>query len=496
MQFGLIEAIRHWGTYRPDKVALYSNGRSFTYGCLLGKSEAAAKAILDTTDGHRIAVATQQKAAFVMSLLGVMRAGKSAVILNTRLADKRLQVTIDDTTPDAIVQDLALGNSLASTALAAVPRVILDSVNKSSSPNVPWPEYEASEEWGIVFSSGSTGVPKGIERDHDSMVTEVIGWSLELPLTRHSVFYIGRPLFYTGGLVLTLASLFVGATVIANDYRDDENSDEVWSDYIRESGRHVVEWAFFVPDQLRAFLAAQHRSSTPGKYILVMGAPISGETKLAARDRLGSDIVESWGNSESLGTITEPQDLDERPDSVGRPFLTDELFVVDDELRICAKGEIGRLAGAHTAGFRKYTNRPEETKIVKRESLILSDDIGYMDQDGFFYVKGRVQDRVVRGHTSVFLPDIAENLRARSEVQEADVCAVDNDNEIDLVAAVVLKQRSTATPADYCKTLNADLPSDEQLSRVAILAALPRLPSGKIDRLELHRQVSVARSSQ
>ena len=66
-----------------------------------------------------------------------------------------------------------------------------------------------------------------------------------------------------------------------------------------------------------------------------MGAPISGNEKRAARVALRSNIVESWGNSESLGTITEPNDLDSRPDSVGRPFLTDELLVVDDSLQPC-----------------------------------------------------------------------------------------------------------------------------------------------------------------
>ena len=158
MQFGLIDAIRHWGTYRPDKIALHSNGRSFTYGYLLAKAEATAKAVLDRTDGPRVAVATQHKAAFVMSLLGVMRAGKSAVVLNTRLVDDRLRVTIDDTKPNAIVQDLALANRLASTVLATVPRVIVDSVKEGSLQNVPWPKCKNSDEWGIVFSSGSTGV--------------------------------------------------------------------------------------------------------------------------------------------------------------------------------------------------------------------------------------------------------------------------------------------------------------------------------------------------
>ena len=235
------------------------------------------------------------------------------------------------------------------------------------------------------------------------MITEIMGWCLELPLTRQSVFYIGRPLFYTGGLVLALASLFVGATLIVNDYHDDSDADEVWSDFEQHLLAHEVDWAFFVPDQLRAFTRLGRAPKRAATTILVMGAPISGDEKRKARDTLGSQIVESWGNSESLGTITEPRDLDLRPDSVGRPFLTDELWVVDETLTPCAPNERGRIAGGETAGFEEYSSRPEATLEVKRKKLIISDDIGYTDECGYFYVTGRDQDILLRGNTLVSL---------------------------------------------------------------------------------------------
>ena len=488
MQFGLIEAVSHWGRYRPDKVALISNHRPINYSTLLLKAENIAQAILDTTSGRRVAVATGRKTSFIAALLGVMRAGRSAVVLNPLLPEDEFGVTIDDTKPDAIVQDRDAASRLPSSTLISVPRVIVDALENHSSRNIAWPDYKPTDEWGIVFSSGSTGTPKGIERDHNSMITEIIGWSLELPLTKDSVFYIGRPIFYTGGLVLSLSSLFVGGTIITNDYRDGDDPEEVWSDYERESEVQPIEWAFFVPDQLRAFTTAKHRLGTPGKSILVMGAPITGAEKRAARDVLGSQIVESWGNSESLGTITEPEDLDLRPNSVGRPFLTDALFVVDDNLDICKPGEIGRLAGAETAGFREYSNRPEATNAVKRKRLIISDDIAHMDEEGYFYVKGRVQDLVVQGSTTVYLSDIEDELRKHRYIKEAAVCAIDDD-KVEIVAAIVPSQELWLTAEKYCVSLNSKLDAAQSLSRVVLMTALPHLPSGKVDRLELRRQI-------
>jgi acyl-coenzyme A synthetase/AMP-(fatty) acid ligase len=328
-----------------------------------------------------------------------------------------------------------------------------------------------------------------IERDHESIVTEIVGWCLELPLNRSSVFYVGRPLFYTGGLVLALSSLFVGATVIANDYEEDDDTAEVWDDYQRELSERDVEWAFFVPDQIRSFSKVEPKPKRHSTFVLVMGAPISGAEKRAARDALGSQVVESWGNSESLGTITEPEDLDQRPDSVGRPFLTDELQVVDETLRECPPGEIGRIAGAETAGFQKYSNRPDATKEVKRNALIISDDIGRCDEDGYFYVAGRDQDVVLRGKTSLVLPRIADKVRTCDGIAGVEVCASDGEGDLEIAAAVVLAPGRSSTGDELCDELNAALDIEEHLSRVVVVEALPRLASGKVNRLAVHARL-------
>ena len=492
MQFGLLEAVRHWGRYRPGKVALYSNQHPFTFAELLAKAEDAACAILDTARGPRVALATQQKAAFLIGLLGIMRAGKSAVILNHGLSNEGLRVTVDDTEPDLFVRDGDMAATGKFDAFGGAPCVLVGNGAGSSSGDLPWPECKPDDEWGIVFSSGTTGVPKGICRDHWSMVTEILGWTLELPLTRDSVFYVARPLYYTGGLVLALSCLFVGGTLIANDYRNADDAEEVWSDYEREASTRRIDWSFFVPDQLRALVTTGSTLNASGENILVMGAKIGGSTKRAARQLLDSKIVESWGNSEALGTITEPDDLDERPESIGRPFLTDDLFVVDADDKRCGPGELGRLAGSETAGFREYANRPDATQTVKRDGMIVSEDLAYMDEQGYFYIRGRVQDLVVRGGVSVFLPDVAEKVRERPEVREADVHAFEGPNDPILVAVIVLADGLEVSDADYCREVNASLRPEERLARIVVREDLPRLPSGKVDRVRLRQDIAEA----
>ena len=486
MQFGLLEAVRHWSQYRRDEVALISNEQRITYGELYLQAEGLAKAIHSQQPHRRVAVTTQRKSAFLAALLGVMRAGKSAILLNPCLSEESLRVTISDTEPELVVQDRQLAQAWFPPVLDGIPTIIADDIKPGHLSDVPWPERLSDSEWGVVFSSGSTGVPKGVVRDHNSMITEIMGWCLELPLTRQSVFYIGRPLFYTGGLVLALASLFVGATLIANDYDDDSDADEVWSDFEKQLLAQEVDWAFFVPDQLRAFTRLGRAPKRPATTILVMGAPISGDEKRKARDTLGSQIVESWGNSESLGTITEPTDLDLRPDSVGRPFLTDELWVVDETLTPCAPNQRGRIAGGETAGFEEYSNRPEATLEVKREKLIVSDDIGYTDECGYFYVTGRDQDILLRGNTLVSLSRVSEKIREQVGIVESEVCSLTSEAD-SLAAAIVLSADCTDDIDVLLTRVNSHLAPSEQLSRIVLVDALPKLASGKVDRLAIQR---------
>ena len=487
MQFGLIEAVRHWAKYRRNEIALVSNDDSITYGALFDRCESVARGVLQNGSNGCVAIVSQRKLLFLSALLGVMRAGRSVIIVNPTLSNEALSVVVSKTEPALLVEDRYNAEVWTPDAFSGISRLVVE--DGPSAGEVPWPAYEPTDEWGIVFSSGSTGAPKGILRNHDSMVAEVLGWCLELCIRRGSTFYIGRPLFYTGGLVLALATLFAGATVVANDYEDDNNPEEVWADYQRELTVHNIEMSFFVPEQLRDFTrrANETAAGSPMPHadaVLVMGSAISGEEKRTARRVLGSNIIESWGNSESLGTITEADDLDRRPDSIGRPFLTDDLFVVVDRssLTPCQPHERGFLAGSEVAGFAEYANLPEATEFVKHDGLIVSDDIGYCDEEGYFYLVGREQDIIFRHGEAVLLPRVAEKIRAYDQIEAAEVVAVDVGADGELRAAVVLETGYDTEPAMLCDRLNEKLAVAEQLSRIVVLDEIPLLGAGKVDR--------------
>ena len=496
MQFGTAESIEHWGTYRPHSPAVLYDGTVVTYGELNNAANALSVEMLKiNSSNERVGIAIKQKFQLLVAIIAALKIGKSAVLLNTELADDNLRVNLKDAAVSFLLCDdknATVESLLPSAEKHQVLNISLLPASTAQQSLKRAVERRPDDEWGVLFSSGTTGPPKGIERSHDSMVTEFLGWCLELGLTRETCFYISRPIFYTGGLVLAFSTLLVGGKIIINEYADDNNPDEVWADYQKTLSSHSMSWAFFIPDQIRAFLAIlkdTDSSVLAANNILVMGSRIYGEEKIEARRRLSSRVIESWGNSESLGTITDPEDLDERPNSIGRPFLTDELYILDEEGRALGPHKMGRIAGNEEAGFRRYCNRPVETELARQNKLIISEDVGYIDDQGFFYISARQQECVlIRGET-VLLPNVESKIKKHNAVVDCCVVATESDGNLELVGVLQISSSVKIAIPDLLQQLNSSLSESEALTDLLVVNDLPHVPSGKINRAEVEAQV-------
>jgi acyl-coenzyme A synthetase/AMP-(fatty) acid ligase len=489
MQFGASESIQHWGKYRPASPAVIHNGNVTTYGELNTAVNALCSEIMKVHSGSdRIAVAIRSRFRLLIAMIAVLRTGKSVVCLNSGLDDDALRVNLREAKVWFLIHDKE--NERIQRLIQSAHTINIDLLTDSQIGAVGSAPREPRDEWGVLFSSGTTGIPKGIERDQESMVTEFVGWCLELGLTRQTCFYVGRPIYYTGGLVLAFSTMLVGGHVILNDYADDNDVREAWEDYQRTLSSRAVNWAFFVPNQIRGFcdiVAAEGSAPLKADSILIMGAAISGEEKTQAWRLLQSNVIESWGNSESLGTITDPEDIQKRPKSIGRPFVTDELYILDDDrLTKLGPNEKGIIAGNDDAGFLRYCSRPEDTSLAKQNKLIISEDIGYTDDDGFFYVSGRQQDRIVIGDDTVFLTDIESKLRKHPLVKDCCVAPKEPDQvKVELVGVIVVADPLKVSETDFLQQLNALVSPSEQLVHILFLDKIPSVGSGKTDRVKV-----------
>ena len=142
-------------------------------------------------------------------------------------------------------------------------------------------------------------------------------------------------------------------------------------------------------------------------------------------------------------------------------------------------GEHGRIAGGIEAGFVRYSNRPEATDEARREGLIISDDYGCQDEEGYFYILGRLSDNVVRNGKSIFLSQIEARIRSDDQINECCVTSTGDEESVQIVAIV---SPVIQTNAETIRTrINATLSDGERIDRV-LLMEIPKVPSGKIDR--------------
>jgi acyl-coenzyme A synthetase/AMP-(fatty) acid ligase len=487
MQFGAQECVRHWGKFRRRAPAIYTEQEAISYGDLDRRVNLVCQSLQSLgVTGNRVGILAGSKVACLLSFLAANRSGNSAVTLHLGLEAKTLCECINDTAPSVFVVD-ADGRAELERGVPAVQRIIdLESVlGQSREETVETiAENEPSEECCVLFSSGTTDRSKGIERDHYSMVTESIGWCLELGLTSKSTFYVGRPMYYTGGLVLALATLTAGGALSVKDSLDDNDFEEAWEAWQRLAAVADLEWAFFIPDQLRFFLR-KIRVDGPkeplAKRVLTMGAPITGNEKIAVSNAFGCDVIESWGNSESLGTITDAEDLATRPKSIGRPFVTDELHIVSEEGKELPPFELGRIAGGVEAGFTKYSNREDATNATKVGERIISDDIGYTDGEGYFYVIGRTSDLLRIDGKLLTVPAIAEVVREVLGETTFGVVVLSSDDEEPRLG--LLTEGETIDAAEQArKIVQARFKVDIHWLHLQV-RSLPRLPTGKLDRV-------------
>jgi len=482
MWLGIGDAIEHWARYKPDKTALRIGDQIYDYRALYERATSIGTFITESKVEGRVGVGVDDKFEYLASITALNLVGNPIIILNPHPTEESLAVHLRDTNPDIIIGHSDLKHTVEKLCNRNLQIVNILEIKMMKNERLQ--TRIKSKEWGILFSSGSTGISKAIVYEHSTMLSELLAWCLELGIRRETRFYIGRPIYYTGGLVLTLATLLVGGEVILPENQHDNDFEIIWNHYQKCVGDGTVDLAFFVPDQLRTFMRVA-KEPLGGPTILVMGARISREEKENAYRVLKSPLIESWGNSEGLGTITDKEDLFSRPDSIGRPFLTEKICIVSDELVECEPGQSGRLAGSEENMFVEYANRPDATQRVKKNNLILSDDIGYMDENHYFYILGRDQESFVVGGQTVFLSDMEKHLRKVASVIDICIVALEAKGATAFYALIVPKENVSR---DLIKMEIKNALSDK-LSDFLFVETLPRLPSGKIDRLRATKLV-------
>jgi acyl-CoA synthetase (AMP-forming)/AMP-acid ligase II len=341
-----------------------------------------------------------------------------------------------------------------------------------------------------MYSSGTTGAPKGIQHTH--FIRAMYGMrASSWRMTPESVVLHSGSIVFNGAMTTMLPAFMLGATFVVERAFDP---DAVIATIERERVTHTM----LVPSQIIAILNA--KSFAPSRLaslemLLSLGAPLLQEHK----DRLGSllprRLYELYGLTEGFLTVLDRDDVLKKRGSVGVPPPFYAMRIVGDDGKDLPPGEIGEIVGRGPITMPGYYNRPNETDQALRDGWLHTGDLGYVDDDGYLYLVDRKKDMIDSGGVKVYPKDIEEVAARHPAIREVAVFGIPHDKWGETpVAAVVLREQGAARDDELRDWINARVAAKYQrVDRVIILDEFPHNTAGKTLKRELRAPFWIGR---
>jgi acyl-CoA synthetase (AMP-forming)/AMP-acid ligase II len=354
----------------------------------------------------------------------------------------------------------------------------------------PGAAVKPETECNIIYSSGTTAVPKGIVHSHLCRMHWASDLAIALRYHSGAVTLCPLGLFSNISWVAMLSTFLVGGTLVVMR----EFGARALMEHIE---RYRATHGVFVPVQFQRMLDARdlpvHNVSSL-ETIMCCGSPMTPTLKRATRDRLGCDLIELYGLTEGVITTLPPEDFDWKIESVGRPIPGQDIAIVGNDDREVARGTEGEIVGLGRLAMEGYHNRPDATAEATwvddtGRRWLRTGDIGHLDKEGFLYIVDRKKDMILSGGQNIYPADIEAVMREHPSVNEVAVIGVPDPTWGETPLAVVVQRApSQATPDELLQWTNARVGKQQRISRVVLRDSLPRNPNGKILKRELRTE--------
>jgi acyl-CoA synthetase (AMP-forming)/AMP-acid ligase II len=502
--------IAQHGEWQAAKPALIEGERRLSWGDFDRSTNRVANGLgaLGLALGTRLAVLMSNSMEMAEVLFGAGKAGVSVVPLNLSVNDAAVAAMIADSGATAVAasgeQCARIDALVAAGKLpASIKRIGLDTPPESGpawlelktwrdaqSTARPRARITPQTECNIIYSSGTTGLPKGIVHSHECRAHWANDMAIALRYHSGAITVCSLGLYSNISWVAVLATVLVGGTIVIMPSFTPAN-------LLEHFARYRVTHGTFVPVQLRRLLeledlGAHDRSSL--QTIMCCGSPLPPPIKRAARDALGCGLIELYGLTEGIITTLAPEDFDRKIESVGKPVPGQQLKIVGDDDRELPRGAAGEVVGYGRMVMEGYHHRPDATREAtwtdpEGRRWLRTGDIGRLDEEGFLYIVDRKKDMILSGGQNIFPADIEAVMREHPQVADVAVIGVPSEKWGETPLAVVVPK--DGAPPDSLALLewtNARVGKQQRIAGVAFRESLPRNPNGKILKRELRAQ--------
>ncbi|MPZ81188.1 MAG: long-chain-fatty-acid--CoA ligase [Actinophytocola sp.] len=501
----LADLARVHASTKADHPAMLCQGRRVDYATLYKRAKQAAHGIraAGLRQGDRLAYLGKESEHYYELVFGAAKSGTVLVPVNWRLTAAEVEHVLADSGSALLFVD-ADAAELAEKVVTGLPRdvrvVALDRPGEPGAVFVDWLDTQPDTELLArvrpedpiiqMYTSGTTGLPKGVVLAHrgffavrDALASEGLDWIDWQPGDRSLV---GVPGFHVGGLWWAVQGFAAGVTNVLMRAFTPPDAVEL----IRSLG---VTTTCMVPAMLRQVLAEPGVSTDDFatlRKVVYGGSPISESLLDRCIEVLGCDLAQIYGLTETGNTALCLPPADHVPggrlQAAGRPYPGFAVEIRDVDGAVLAPGEVGEVCLRTPGAMLEYWNRPEATATTLVDGWVRTGDAGYLDGDGYLFIRDRIKDMIIVAGENVYPAEIENAISGHPDVAEVAVVGVPDPRWGEAVHAFVVPvPGAELAAADLAGYLHGRLATFKMPLRYELVDAVPRNPSGKILRREL-----------
>ena len=487
---------------RPSSEAIVDDQLRWTWAEFRASIDRIAASLERDGVGHGdlVAMLGLNSVHYAAAFLGVLRLGAVPTPLPNSATPAAIAAMLEDCGTRWLLVDPQIQSRLPAGAFPTVKQVRLDFKDSDGQPggwlvgtgSAPNPvQLQPGDYFNVIYSSGTTGSPKGIVHDHAFRWLQMRRGIERNGYCRESVVLLSTPLYSNTTLTTFLPALAAGARIVLMPKFEAKQFLELAQ---RERATHYV----LVPVQYRRILANPDFDSydlSSCRLKISTSAPFPAELKAEVLRRWPGGLIDVYGMTEGGGTcMLSAHEYPHKLHTVGQPLPGHDIRLIDEQLHELPAGAVGEIVGRSPAMMTEYLRKPDKTREAEwydaqGQRYIRHGDIGRFDEDGFLVLLDRAKDMIISGGFNIYPSDLEAALKSHPDVADAAVVGKPSEEWGETPVGFIVSRGSNCDPQAILAYANQRLGKTQRLAALHVIDELPRSAIGKILKRELRDRI-------